>query len=97
MQITKMANQALFLIGRKAPEGFRDMLSRMQLSFLSSAEFVAHNALKEGMKADMYYKNIYILARDKVTAFSATVGQTPVLGNPVYEQIAYENVSFVSH
>lgn len=80
MQITKMANQALFLIGRRAPRNFRNMLGQMQLSFLETAEFVARNALREGMRADMGYKDIYRLARDKVTAFSLTVGQTAVIG-----------------
>jgi Rha family phage regulatory protein len=80
MNITKMTNQALFLIGRKAPQGFRDMLDQMQISFLQTAEFVARNALREGMDADMFYKDIYVHARDKVMAFAATVGQTPVIG-----------------
>ncbi len=48
MQFTKMTNQALFLIGRKAPQNFRDLLDNMQLSFLQTAEFVAnHNTLSE--------------------------------------------------
>ena len=78
IQITKMTNQALFLIGRKAPQGFRDMLDNMQLSFLQTAEFVARNALREGMDSEMHYKDIYGLARDKVKAFAVTVGQTSV-------------------
>lgn len=78
MQITKMTNQALFLIGQKAPDGFRDMLDRMQLNFLETAEFIARNTLKEGMTLSMFYKDIYALARDKVTAFAVTVGQTAV-------------------
>lgn len=56
------------------------MLSQMQISFLQTAEFVARNALREGMDEGMFYKEIYVHARDKVTAFAATVGQTPVVG-----------------
>jgi Rha family phage regulatory protein len=78
MNITKMTNQALFLIGRKAPQGFRDMLNNMQLSFVQTAEFVARNALRSGMVSGLHYKEIYKLAREKVSAFSATVGKTPV-------------------
>ena len=96
MQITKMTNQTLFLIGRKASQNFRDMLDNMQLSFLQTAEFVARNALREGMQKNMLYKDIYVLARDKVTAFALTVGQTPILGTPVYQQIVYENVNGAS-
>jgi len=77
-QITKMTNQALFLIGCKAPQDFRDMLDNMQLAFLQSAEFVARNGLREGMESGMHYKDIYKLARDKVRAFAGTVGQTPI-------------------
>jgi Rha family phage regulatory protein len=90
MQITKMANQALFLIGRKAPQHFRNMLDMMQLSFLQTAEFVARNALRNGMQDGMYYKDIYVMARDKVTAFAATVGQTPIIGLP--ESIAVKAI-----
>ena len=96
LQITKMTNQALFLIGTKAPQNFRDLLDNMQLSFLQAAEFVARNALREGMERQMLYKDIYSLARDKVTSFAATVGQTPVLGTPTQEMIAYENVNGAS-
>ena len=96
MQITKMTNQALFRIGRKAPQNFRNLLDNMQLSFLQTAEFVARNALREGVEAGMLYRDTYSLARDKVTAFAATVGKSPVLGNPACEQIAYESIKSVS-
>ena len=68
----------LVLGGRKASRNFREILSNMQLSFLQTAEFVARNALREGMESDMHYKDIYKLARDRARAFAATVGQTPV-------------------
>lgn len=87
LQITKMTNQALFLIGAKAPKHFRDMLDGMQLSFLGTAEYVARNAIKEGMETELFYKDIYGLARDKVTAFAVTVGQTPVVGMAEYEYL----------
>jgi len=97
MQITKITNQALFLIGRKAPQNFRDLLDNMQLSFLQTAEFVARNALREGIEKCMFYKDIYYLARDKVRAFSLTVGQTPVLGDTDCNQIGYESIGGASH
>jgi len=78
MNISKMTNKALFLIGQKASKDFRNMLDFMQLTFLQAAEFVARNALKEGMAQNMHYKDIYKYARDKVTAYAIAVGQTSV-------------------
>jgi Rha family phage regulatory protein len=88
MNISKMTNHALFLIERKAPQDFRNLLDGMQISFLQTAEYVARNALREGVKGGMFYKDIYKFARDKVKAFASTVGKTPVLENTLFRQIA---------
>ena len=79
LQISKMTNKALFMIGRKAPENFRNMLDGMQLAFLQTAEFVARNEIRKGMEEGLFYKGIYAAARDKVVEFGAMVGKTPVL------------------
>ena len=50
----------------------------MQLSFLTSAEYLLRNALYEGMEQGLYYKDIYKLAKDSVVQFAATVGTTPL-------------------
>lgn len=79
MAISKATNKALFLIEKKSPQNFRDLLNNMQLSFLQAAEYVAQNAIREGMEKEIFYKDIYVFARDKVTAFAESVGgKTPV-------------------
>ncbi len=77
--ITKATYKALFLVKNKAPKDFRSMLDDMQLVFLQSAEYVARNALIEGMEQNLEYKDIYVLARNKIVAFAGTVGATPLL------------------
>ncbi|GEM_PF-691339 len=76
--ISKMTRQALFIICYRAPKGFRDLLDNMQLIYLQTAEFVARNAIREGMQRQMLYRDIYQLARERVTAFAETVGRTSV-------------------
>lgn len=79
MNITNMVNKALFLVGKESPKPFRDMLDAMQLSFLTAAEYVAQEALKEGMAEGLHYKDIYQLAREKVTAYAAALPKPQLL------------------
>jgi len=74
MNFSKLTNRALFMIKQKAPQNFRDMLDTMQLAFLQSAEFVARNAIRDGMIQRLHYKQIYTLARKRVEVFAASVG-----------------------
>ena len=69
MQITKMTHQALFLVKQSSPKPFREMLDSMQLSFLTTAEYLVHQALEDGMAAALNYKDIYAMARDRVTYY----------------------------
>ena len=73
--ITKMEYKALELIekNQKVPKGFRDTLDVMDLSFLNTAEQVAKGSLKEGMDSGLHYKEIYILAKDRVMTYAKTV------------------------
>ncbi len=77
--ITKATYKALFLVKNKAPNNFRTMLDGMQLAFLQAAEYVARNALIEGMEKELEYKDIYILARNKIVAYAGAVGAVPLL------------------
>lgn len=80
--ITKMEYAALELLqfNEKVPTGFRDTLDSMDLSFLMTAEHVAKNSLLQGMKERLHYKEIYILAKDKVNSFADTVKIPKVKG-----------------
>lgn len=73
--ITKMEYSALELTekGQKVSKDFRNTLDLMDLSFLSAAEFVAQNALDEGMHRHLPYKEIYKLAKERVQAYAGTV------------------------
>ena len=76
--ITKMEYKALELTqAYKKAKGekcnFRDALDLMDISFLSAAEWVARNAIQEGMDRKLPYKDIYMLTKDRVIAYADTV------------------------
>lgn len=75
MNITKMTYRALSLVekGLKIPNGLRDLLSGMELSFLTTAEYICSKALAEGMARKMYYRDIYVLCKERVEIFAETV------------------------
>jgi Rha family phage regulatory protein len=73
--ITMMTYRALFFVKAASPKPFRDMLDTMQAIFLATAEYIARQALIEGMQQHLHYKDIYKLARDRVTAYAATLPQ----------------------
>jgi Rha family phage regulatory protein len=52
---------------------FRDTLDCMDLCFLSTAEQLAKSSIKEGMDSGMHYKDIYILAKERVFNYAETV------------------------
>jgi|SRR6185369_5850867 len=71
--ITKMAYKALFFVQEASPKHFRDMLDNMQSTFLAAAEYIARQSLVDGMQQQLHYKEIYILVREKVTSYAATL------------------------
>ena len=75
MNITKMEYAALEMTQafKHAKDNFRDTLDMMQLSFLTTAEYIARNAIKDGMERELPYKEIYKLAKEKVMDYSKTV------------------------
>jgi hypothetical protein len=80
MIITKMENQTLFCLEyleQKYPN-LRDIVNMSQLSTLESADKIIAKAIKEGMEKSMNYKDIYILAKERVENFSAIIGKTPL-------------------
>lgn len=79
--ITAATHKALFIIKDRSGQPFRDMLDNMQLSFLNTAEYVARNAINDGMRDGLFYKDIYALAKSKIEAVAATVGVTEVISN----------------
>lgn len=79
--ITKATYTALFLIERKAPTAFRNMLDSIQLTYLSIAEHKGSEALLEGMALGMNYKNIYKLYKGRIEECALFLGKTKALPN----------------
>lgn len=79
--VTKMTYKALFMVeqGLKIPNRLREMLDGMQLSFLTTAEYVCANAIKDGMARELHYKEIYTMAKTRVEQYAASVGRTLAL------------------
>jgi len=73
--ITRETYKALELIkGReKVPSKFRETLDNFETSALAMAEYVAQGALLEGMLKQMYYKDIYTFAKEKVLVFASSI------------------------
>ena len=53
--------------------GGGNLLDTMQVIFLATAEYIARQALIDGMQHQLPYKEIYKLARDRVTTYAATL------------------------
>jgi len=79
--ITKMEMRILFDFDylQIKNANLRNFLNESQLSALEKADEIIERALKEGMKKDMFYKDIYKLAKDRVERFADLIGRSPVL------------------
>jgi phage regulator Rha-like protein len=73
--ITKMENKALFVIETKY-KNIRDVLNLKQLSELKQADEIIEKALDDGMNENMNYKDIFKLAKKRVTMFSELKGKS---------------------
>lgn len=78
MNLAKMENSALFFISQKYPN-VRDILNIRQLMQVSTADQIVEKALEDGMNDNLNYKDIYILAKDRVVKFSEIIGKSQVL------------------
>lgn len=76
MQLTKMEYAAIFMIGKAVGDGFRERLNAAQLVNLGTAELIAQRALREGMEANLHYKEIYKLAKHRVEQFAGMIGKS---------------------
>lgn len=73
--ITKMEYAALEMTekGQPVPKDFRDQLDLMDLGFLVAAEQVCKLALEEGMRRGLPYKEIYLLAKERVMRYAEAI------------------------
>ena len=80
MNISKMENHTLFnldMLEMKFPN-LRDVLEGYQLFTLQNADRIVGRALKEGMERELFYKEIYKLAKQRVEMFVKLIGKTPI-------------------
>ena len=85
--ISKMENKGLFLIQEKF-KNIREVLTGQQLQVLCSADQIVKNAIKEGMTKNMNYKDIYILAKERIEIFSTIIPKSIV---PMLEIMEVQN------
>jgi len=76
--ITKMMNSLLFICEGKF-KNLRDILTPEQLMTIGSAEQVIGRSLREDMKANVFYKDIYKNVRKKVELFAELHGKSEVI------------------
>lgn len=66
--ITKMTNDLLGI-----ESGMRDQLDHKQLQQIKVAETIVEMAIRDGLKAELNYKDIYKLCKDRVSAISSVL------------------------
>jgi len=76
--ITNMENKSLFIIEQKF-DNIREVLNNHQLATLRVADIAVQNALQEGMERSMHYKDIYLLAKERVEKISEAIKPTIVI------------------
>lgn len=81
--ITKMQNKALFFIEHKY-KNIRDICNLKQLDELKQADEIIEKALEDGMDKEMFYKDIFKLAKKRVEIFSELKGKSII---PFFERI----------
>lgn len=66
--ITRMTNDLLGI-----ESGIRDKLEHKQLQQIKVAETIVEMAIRDGLKAELNYKDIYKLCKDRVSAISSVL------------------------
>lgn len=81
--ITNMENKALFIINDKF-KNLKEVLTPRQLMNSSVCNEIVINALEEGMEKEMFYKEIFQLAKQRVEIFASVMPKTQV---PMIEKL----------
>lgn len=79
INFAKMENKALFVFEQKYPN-LREVLTIRQLMQVSIADDIIEKAVKEGMEQEMFYKDIFKLAKERIVKYVEIIGQSPILG-----------------
>ena len=76
--LTKMLNELLFIVDGRF-KNLRDAMSPIQLMITAGGDLVIKKALVDGMKKQLFYKEIYKLAKERVEIFAELYGQSEIL------------------
>jgi len=75
--ISKMENSALFMVMQKFPN-LRDVMNNRQLNIVQAADTIVQEAIREGMEKELFYKEIYQLAKTRVNNFAEYMPRTSI-------------------
>ncbi len=75
---TEMENQLLFIIDKAKSENLRDMLNTEQLFLIGTADQLIAKTIREGIRDEIAYKDIFQIAKRKVAALAEVVGVSEV-------------------
>jgi phage regulator Rha-like protein len=87
MIISKMENSAFFVLQEKF-KNVREMLNIKQLSLIIVADMIVKQSIIEGMDKEMFYKDIFQLAKKRVLAMANSLGFKEVLPGIEFKQIS---------
>ena len=74
---TKMTYSELYILeSKKIAKNFRDLLDRIQLIHLSSAEIIISDVIYDEMENGTEYHEIFKIVKTKIEAFVAVIGKT---------------------
>lgn len=76
--ITKMMNTMLFIVEGKF-KNLRELMTSRQLAITTAAEFVIDKALRDGMKNNIFYKDVYKLVRERVQIYADLHGRSEIM------------------
>ena len=78
VNLTKMLNGLLFIVDGKF-KNLRDMMTPIQLMIVSGGDLIIRKALQDGMKKQLFYKEIYRVAKERVEIFAGLYGQSEII------------------
>lgn len=78
MIFTKMQNSLLFIINKAKSDNVRDLLNTEQLFQIGTSDQLIAKTIREGIKLETPYKDIYKAAKRKVQAFADLIGVSEV-------------------
>ncbi len=75
---TEMENRILFIVDKAMQENLRDMLTIEQLFLIGTADQLIAKTIREGIRDEIPYKDIFQIAKRKVAALAEVVGVSEV-------------------